>query len=142
MYRFVYIENDDNREDYFNLKINGRDNILAQGYVYLRGELSKQLFRDYSGDRSNLQNVKAYIFSKTSTSLEELEQIQSIKDVRRVLASDSNVKSKYTIVSIATINECSGCRYEACGQMAHMECPDGCLHDPDECDDCQYLSDD
>jgi hypothetical protein len=39
------------------------------------------------------------------------------------------VKQKYTIVGIETTEGCNGCRYRAAGQLDHMTCPHGCLHE-------------
>lgn len=36
--------------------------------------------------------------------------------------------------------ECRGCINLACGQDEHMECPTGCLHDPNDCDICIVMN--
>ena len=38
---------------------------------------------------------------------------------------------------IEEIPKCEGCRIDACGQRDHMEHPDGCLHQPSDCEFCQ-----
>ncbi len=38
---------------------------------------------------------------------------------------------------IEEIPECEGCQIGACGQRAHMLHPNGCLHDPTDCEICE-----
>jgi hypothetical protein len=33
-------------------------------------------------------------------------------------------------------NYCEGCIDNKCDQESHMECPSGCLHDKELCDNC------
>lgn len=44
--------------------------------------------------------------------------------------------SPHKIVSCSREGKCIGCEEESLGQLAHMCCPAGCLHDKDDCDLC------
>ena len=46
-------------------------------------------------------------------------------------------KGACSVTEIVEIPNCEGCQIEACGQRDHMLHPDGCLHDPSECELCQ-----
>lgn len=48
----------------------------------------------------------------------------------------SMMKSTVELLEVKEIEGCMGCCYEKLGQQAHMECPNGCLHDPKTCDLC------
>lgn len=39
-------------------------------------------------------------------------------------------------VSIFFNTSCSGCKEDQPNQLAHINCPDGCLHDRDDCSYC------
>nr|QBK85609.1 MAG: hypothetical protein LCMAC101_02040 [Marseillevirus LCMAC101] len=46
-------------------------------------------------------------------------------------------QSPCEVTEIIATPKCEGCQIEACGQRDHMEHPDGCLHNPSDCDLCQ-----
>jgi len=54
------------------------------------------------------------------------------------------VYNTYAITGIKTFVEspekCEGCVMNCGGQKDHMSCPDGCLHDPGECDTCMTIT--
>lgn len=52
---------------------------------------------------------------------------------RAISAMSEEIEKEYKILSITEVPLCDGCYYESGGQRAHMGCPDGCLHDPEEC---------
>lgn len=47
-----------------------------------------------------------------------------------------NAKAIYDIIGIYKLPSCSACKNGALSQEAHMDCPDGCLHDSNNCEDC------
>ncbi len=48
-----------------------------------------------------------------------------------------NCEELFIVDEIWEIPKCEGCQSEAPGQRDHMLHPDGCLHDPSDCDFCQ-----
>ena len=76
--------------------------------------------------------------------------IDSTKSTTSTKSIDSTTST--TLTTSTTDNECSiepqltnecpecpGCLIQSCGQDAHMDCMNGCLHDPRNCDSCSYL---
>lgn len=47
----------------------------------------------------------------------------------------SPIKDIFQIEKVV-LNLCLGCKYDNCGQDDHMDCPTGCLHNPENCSSC------
>ena len=63
-----------------------------------------------------------------------LQEILTLKAGTTV--SMKTVRKTYNIVGITILEHCEGCALDLGGQLSHMECPDGCLHDKEGCDFC------
>ncbi len=60
-----------------------------------------------------------------------------LEKAREELSEKFSDKGLCSVTEIVEITECEGCHLDACGQRDHMLHPDGCLHDPSDCDLCQ-----
>jgi hypothetical protein len=56
---------------------------------------------------------------------------------RNALYEAYDDKGLCSVTEIIEIPNCGGCQIEACGQRDHMLHPDGCLHDPINCEFCE-----
>ena len=75
----------------------------------------------------------------THEQLEHLVKVTTGEDIIRKVNDSLLMKceDQHIIDEIYEITKCEGCQIAACGQRDHMEHPDGCLHQPSDCDLCQ-----
>ena len=52
---------------------------------------------------------------------------------------ENNQGENNQVIFLAKQNNCEGCQLNSLGQLAHMECPSGCLHDAIECFSCEQI---
>ncbi len=64
---------------------------------------------------------------------EDLQNVTEISQLQDIVVPLYLVYNRYTITGIVRTKNCEGCRIESPGQIAHMECPDGCLHIGEYC---------
>ncbi len=105
--------------------------------------LSKQNKSDtilfiFGHDNIEQQILESLLEEKRTNRLHKLLQnsdmdIENIDSLREQMASLDEIKTKYTISNITKV-ECEGCIYNYPGQIEHMTCPTGCLHDHSLCE--------
>lgn len=47
------------------------------------------------------------------------------------------LKKRYVIKTIKQVSVCWGCIENQPNQLAHIDCSNGCLHNPETCDECK-----
>ncbi len=64
--------------------------------------------------------------------LQEALVLKAEKDIPMYVVYDT-----YTITGVTILkDQCEGCIMDWGGQRGHMQCPEGCLHDKEDCDEC------
>ena len=66
---------------------------------------------------------------------EFLDKSQS-KEWRIEYLSEITLNKIIDIESYCEVDGCFGCKYDCPGQWDHIDCPNGCLHDPEFCEWC------
>ena len=56
--------------------------------------------------------------------------------IKSELACRYDVHKKYLITDIKKLSTCDGCVNDSPGQLDHMQCSSGCLHDWTSCESC------
>lgn len=56
--------------------------------------------------------------------------------IKKELACIYDIHQKYLITDIKKLSNCDGCSNDSPGQLDHMQCSSGCLHDRGSCELC------
>jgi hypothetical protein len=135
----------------FKLKIKLGENILEKGYLAIQNT-SFNRFKKVN-KITNLMNTNQFIGSSTTSRSDSDNNRFFVKgssnpnmnEVKNINSSSSTplekTKMKFSINEIRELVGCNGCYNDSLGQMSHMGCPEGCLHEKKECSMCDFTED-
>ena len=83
------------------------------------------------------QKRKIFIFdSGQSNTHKVLQEIITHLITKFKLKDINEFNAKYAVTDVKLAPLCHGCIYEHSGLREHMDCNNGCMHDPDFCYHC------
>jgi len=108
-----------------------------KAYMHIRDNEFSYCMMNYSGCRHNVPDVIKYLHCQRYTRpYMNFSGCQCLHDIKLILFPLKKIHIMYYLTNLRENEKCEGCSRDACGQMAHMECPSGCLHDKSTCFSC------
>lgn len=138
---YLYTIRSDGDTQTFRLKLDDGDNILDKGYIHLQDTVLRETLEDcgYKGgydDLDEFETVKKVYLQNGLVFESEVKDVHAAgtwHELKNVIVPMEYIYDRYELISIEQCARCEACFYGECGQIRHMECPDGCLHDPELC---------
>ena len=137
MANYTYSLNDTEEINVIHTEAKTEDEIINQIWNNLlnqeRHTRFNQLLRDnHPLDYDDVETMKLVLPMQYKPFAYDLDKL------REQLVSMHEITNMYTISNLKLGPKCDGCLYNQCGQVEHMECPDGCLHQAEYCEYCNY----
>jgi len=111
--------------------------VLHKELEKIREKRYQKMMKQYPFDEEDSEKVREYvplIYKRYAKNREQLvRQMCSIYEINCIY-SVSNI---VVLETLETFETCQGCIHQWPGQIDHMECPSGCLHDRSSCDICK-----
>lgn len=73
------------------------------------------------------------IYTLSCSIQKSLTEEENFKEAYKHLEKHIDTPQKYFIFKVQKEPFCQGCLYNCLAQRDHMDCPNGCLHDPEFC---------
>jgi hypothetical protein len=129
----------------FKLKVKVGENIIEKGYLFIQTNKFNRFKK--INKIHNLMDVKKFcekdedptnipIFIKS-----KLVMSKNMEEVKNIVSPLETIKIRFSLNNIKEIIGCPGCYNESMGQLSHMGCPEGCLHEKEECSCCNLEED-
>ena len=120
------------------------DNILEEGYRSAQNRLFNRFKENYKlGHTLNINKFSKNIRTKAKSPAaicDLVDKASSVAEIMNIVVPMNVLKSRYIIKDIREEIGCAGCCYESLGQLIHMDCPNGCLHEKEDCAVCNLVS--
>lgn len=123
----------------FNLQILAeiKGNIIESAWDAFQEFSYLRIIENYEGNYSDFAAKAKHIENILSINV-DIEGINTDEDMMNRAIPIHELKAKFELVFLKEIEGCEGCSYASPGQEAHMSCPNGCLHNSDDCSYCEY----
>lgn len=111
------------------------DEFTAQLLDYKRTKRFKRVFENFEGDYNKEEDVSKHLHEKGYIYLSTWSDNLSM--LKQQMCSIYELYKKYTIEDVEKLPDCIGCAYSSDNALLHLNCDNGCFHDPKLCEKCK-----